>query len=77
MPKVLTCSSPLKFNLISLHTLYKVSCQDLFITITSVYEYLQKAVISLTKQPGCKKCEANHYKQPKTLISSKAKKLNI
>ena len=38
MPKVLTCSSPLK-----LHTLYKVSCQDLFISF--VYEYLQKAVI--------------------------------
>ena len=36
-PKVLTCSSPL--TLITLHTLYKVSCQDL---LTSVYEYLQK-----------------------------------
>ena len=30
-PKVLTCSSTLK--LITLHTLYKVSCQDLFIII--------------------------------------------
>ena len=41
-PKVLTHSRTSPLNLVNLHTLYMVSCQDLFII---VFEYLQKAVI--------------------------------
>ena len=52
------------------------------ITSLNVYVTIYKSSDMLNKNIlGIKKCEANQqqqcYKQPKTLISSKAKKLNI
>ena len=54
-----------------------------FYTDAAYWRSLEEAgtVIAKQKQPGCKKSarpiRSHKYKRPKTLISSKAKKLNI
>ena len=51
-PKVLTCSSPLKNFFITLHTLYKVSCQNLFIIVICLQKALNKNSLAVKKVRG-------------------------
>ena len=75
------CSLTFK-KLITLYTLYKVSCQGLLITNISLCSYTYKKDMLNKYSLAVKKCEANQkqhcsysYKRPKSLILGKAKKI--